>query len=276
MKKILSIFVVLVLSLSSVFTAYADTHVKGYYRKNGTFVQPHYRSDRNGTKADNWSTKGNINPYTGKVGTKNIYNTYIPSYTTPSYSSPSYYNYNTPSYNNSFDSYTPTFTTKKSCSDSYGAYSYENLEGNCSCISGYIFGKDNQCISLDNYCKENHGEGANYNYLSDKCECGLGYEVENNICVQKTYNYNYQVNNNILENQQLAIGILNNNTKLRKTPGTNGEIIKVIKKGTPIVYSKNFKTKVGNYYWTIIGTSDNEFGYMITDTIDFVKDYEEK
>ena len=76
MKKILSIFIVLVLSLSSVFTTYADTHVKGYYRKNWTFVQPHYRSDRNWTKADNWSTKVNINPYTWKVGTNNIYNTY--------------------------------------------------------------------------------------------------------------------------------------------------------------------------------------------------------
>ena len=280
MKKILSIFIVLVLSLSSVFTTYADTHVKGYYRKNWTFVQPHYRSDRNWTKADNWSTKGNINPYTWKVGTKNIYNTYTPSYTTPSYSSPSYYNYNTPSYNNSFDSYTPTFTTKKSCSDSYWAYSYENLEWNCSCISWYIFGKDNQCISLDNYCKENHWEWANYNYLSDKCECSLWFEVKDNKCIQKTYNhttnYNNQVNNNVLENQQLAIWILNNNTKLRKTPGTDWEVIKVIKKWTPIVYSKNFKTKVGNYYWTIIWTSDNEFGYMITDTIDFVKDYEEK
>lgn len=53
--------------------AEADTHVKGYFRKNGTYVAPHYRSSPNSTKLDNWSTKGNINPYTGKVGTKDPY-----------------------------------------------------------------------------------------------------------------------------------------------------------------------------------------------------------
>ncbi|WP_413944367.1 hypothetical protein [Bdellovibrio sp. HCB-162] len=43
--------------------------VRGYYRKNGTYVAPHYRTRANSTKYDNWSTKGNVNPYTGKVGT---------------------------------------------------------------------------------------------------------------------------------------------------------------------------------------------------------------
>lgn len=45
-------------------------HVKGYFRKNGTYVAPHYRTRANGIKSDNWSFKGNVNPYTGKVGTK--------------------------------------------------------------------------------------------------------------------------------------------------------------------------------------------------------------
>lgn len=43
--------------------------VKGYYRKNGTYVAPHYRSKPNSTKADNYSTKGNTNPFTGMPGT---------------------------------------------------------------------------------------------------------------------------------------------------------------------------------------------------------------
>ncbi len=49
----------------------ADTHVRGYYKKNGTYVEPHYRSSPNSTTTDNYSTKGNVNPYTGKEGTKN-------------------------------------------------------------------------------------------------------------------------------------------------------------------------------------------------------------
>jgi len=48
----------------------SETHVKGYYRKNGTYVAPHYRSKANRSQKDNWSTKGNVNPHTGKEGTK--------------------------------------------------------------------------------------------------------------------------------------------------------------------------------------------------------------
>lgn len=47
-----------------------DVSVKGYYRKDGTYVKPYHRSSPNKTDADNWSTKGNVNPYTGKEGTK--------------------------------------------------------------------------------------------------------------------------------------------------------------------------------------------------------------
>lgn len=57
------------LTLSTV--ALADTHVKGYYKQNGTYVEPHYRSSPNNTKADNFSTKGDVNPYTGQEGTSN-------------------------------------------------------------------------------------------------------------------------------------------------------------------------------------------------------------
>lgn len=45
--------------------------VKGHTTKSGTYVQPHHRTAPDGTKSNNWSTKGNVNPYTGKTGTKN-------------------------------------------------------------------------------------------------------------------------------------------------------------------------------------------------------------
>ena len=50
-----------------------DVYVRGYYRSDGTYVQPHYRSSPNNTTLDNWSTKGNVNPYTGKLGTRDPY-----------------------------------------------------------------------------------------------------------------------------------------------------------------------------------------------------------
>lgn len=48
----------------------AATHVDGYYRSNGTYVQPHYRSNADSTTSNNWSVAPNINPYTGQRGTR--------------------------------------------------------------------------------------------------------------------------------------------------------------------------------------------------------------
>lgn len=55
--------------------AMADTYVRPYVKKDGTFVQGHYRSSPNSTTLDNYSTQGNINPYTGKRGNVNPYAT---------------------------------------------------------------------------------------------------------------------------------------------------------------------------------------------------------
>ena len=48
----------------------SDQHVSGYTRKDGKHVAPYMRSAPNGSQKDNFSTKGNVNPYTGKKGTK--------------------------------------------------------------------------------------------------------------------------------------------------------------------------------------------------------------
>lgn len=42
--------------------------VHGYFRKNGTYVSPHHRSAPDRNFNNNWSTLGNINPYTGEEG----------------------------------------------------------------------------------------------------------------------------------------------------------------------------------------------------------------
>jgi hypothetical protein len=48
----------------------SNHYVRGYTTRNGTHVIPHHQTNTNSTKFDNWSTRGNINPYTGKAGTK--------------------------------------------------------------------------------------------------------------------------------------------------------------------------------------------------------------
>lgn len=50
--------------------ASAQTYVKPHVTKDGTYVAGHYRSAPNSTDLDNYSTKGNTNPYTGAVGTQ--------------------------------------------------------------------------------------------------------------------------------------------------------------------------------------------------------------
>lgn len=44
--------------------------VHQYTTKKGTVVHEHKATNPNKTKKDNYSTKGNTNPYTGKKGTK--------------------------------------------------------------------------------------------------------------------------------------------------------------------------------------------------------------
>jgi len=58
---------------------FAQVHVSGYYRKNGTYVQPHMRSSPDSNPYNNYSYPGNTNPYTGKVATGNP-DTYLNNY----------------------------------------------------------------------------------------------------------------------------------------------------------------------------------------------------
>lgn len=69
MKKLL--FVVLSLI---VCTAPADAkYVKSHMRRNGTFVSGYNRTRADRTKINNYSSRGNRNPFTGKRGTKSIF-----------------------------------------------------------------------------------------------------------------------------------------------------------------------------------------------------------
>ena len=62
--------VFLLASLATQMQAFAaSSHsVHGHFKKDGTFVQPHRQTDPNQSKLDNWGSKGNVNPYSGKAG----------------------------------------------------------------------------------------------------------------------------------------------------------------------------------------------------------------
>jgi hypothetical protein len=47
------------------------SHAVGpYIRRDGRFVSPHWQSNPNQEWRDNWSTKPNVNPYTGREGSR--------------------------------------------------------------------------------------------------------------------------------------------------------------------------------------------------------------
>lgn len=51
-------------------TVQADKYVSGYTRSSGTYVAPHVRSSADSSYNNNWTVKGNTNPYTGQYGIK--------------------------------------------------------------------------------------------------------------------------------------------------------------------------------------------------------------
>ncbi len=66
MKKLLVLTSLLFLLVQA--SAFAYQHVSGYTRSNGTYVNSYYRSDPDSTQTNNWSTEGNVNPFTGEAG----------------------------------------------------------------------------------------------------------------------------------------------------------------------------------------------------------------
>jgi hypothetical protein len=76
METIMKIFAIALATLIS-STLFLDTALASRKKKspkspksNVTNVKAHARTAPNKTKKDNWSTIGNVNPYTGKKGTK--------------------------------------------------------------------------------------------------------------------------------------------------------------------------------------------------------------
>ncbi len=131
MKKL---FFLIVLFFTTALTfAQSQVWVNGYYRSNGTYVSGYYRTSPNNTVNDNWSTVGNVNPYTGVAGTKPR-DTYY--YSTPSYSTSTYTStYSTPSYTSTYSTPTyysvPTYTSTNTIyTGSRGGTYYINSNGN--------------------------------------------------------------------------------------------------------------------------------------------------
>ena len=56
---------------SSSGSSSSSHEVKGYVKKDGTYVAPSHATNPDNKTTNNYTHTGNVNPYTGKAGTKN-------------------------------------------------------------------------------------------------------------------------------------------------------------------------------------------------------------
>lgn len=76
MKKILLITLAALLISAPLAQA---RYQRGYFKPStGTYVSGHFKTNSDNYKFNNYSTKGNLNPYTGKKGYASPYKTYKP------------------------------------------------------------------------------------------------------------------------------------------------------------------------------------------------------
>ena len=71
----------LLIALLLLFIPYAEARrrssggsyapVRPHVRRNGSYVQPHLRTTPDSSRQNNWSAQGNVNPFTGKKGSRN-------------------------------------------------------------------------------------------------------------------------------------------------------------------------------------------------------------
>jgi hypothetical protein len=77
----LTTFVLTIISFLFIISlAFAgDVFVNGYFRSDGTYVKPHYRTYPDKNPYNNYSFPGNYNPHTGKIAPGNP-STYLERY----------------------------------------------------------------------------------------------------------------------------------------------------------------------------------------------------
>lgn len=93
--KLITASAVLVAALSVTNAANAQVYTDGYFRGDGTYVQPHVQSSPDHSYNNNYGTRPNINPYSGSYGGNTpTLNDHTPSYNQQHYGAP----LTTPSY----------------------------------------------------------------------------------------------------------------------------------------------------------------------------------
>lgn len=184
-------------------SVYARVNVRGYTRKDGTYVAPHFRSDPDGSPYNNYSYPGNFNPNTGKItpGNPDTYlNQYYSNYSggaatyydpTPICPTNSTWNGSACTCNTGYIANvkaTACVQDKQSiCVSRYGFMSYYAATDNtCRCTYGFVFGDNDQCVSGTSFCASKYG-AAIFKPSDNNCYCeqGTSFNPTKGVCEQK-------------------------------------------------------------------------------------------
>lgn len=180
MKKFILTIAVFFATFGIISTADAYVSVKGYYRKNGTYVAPHVRSEPNGVKYDNYGYTPSQGLYNKTYGTRGT------TWDTPTYvTDPDYYtgkniydsSHSDTNYSPSY-TYTPTPAVTKTPTCPANA-TYDSLSSNCKCDFGYVV-SGSSCVYGTNYCYGKYGYNSEYDSASKSCKCSYGSRWNDN------------------------------------------------------------------------------------------------
>jgi hypothetical protein len=176
-------------------------YVRGHTRSDGTYVKPHYRTAPNNTNRDNFSTIGNVNPYTGQAGYITPDNEPRPNYTQSSrelsYNPQDYSGWISNSYNGD-SSVENRICNRSNCGNTALVHS-----------SGYMYKKSSYCNNhspkcSNPYCDElslldYFGDGyqsycGEHEHTCDKSRCynkalgskSIGFSQGNDYCREHT------------------------------------------------------------------------------------------
>lgn len=121
--RVIVVSVTLALAFAGTALAQGQHWVNGYYRSNGTYVQGHMQTNPDGNPYNNWSTRGNVNPYTGQPGYQNpnplgYAPVPVPQYQVPQYS-PQQPTQVVPSYGGGINPYVNNSIPRRTCA--YGS-----------------------------------------------------------------------------------------------------------------------------------------------------------
>jgi hypothetical protein len=173
--------IALVISFASSFVAArgggGSVGVHGYVKSNGTYVQPHMRSAPDGNFNNNWSTSGNVNPYTGEAGKKVSPTGGIGS---PIYLSPNDIGGAAPSYVEPSD---PTLRPPTPPAHSR----LNSYTGQIECDRGYRY-STNECVAVQ------LPANAKINVFGNDWECQRGYRRSGSECVAVQLPANAKIN----------------------------------------------------------------------------------